>query len=407
MMNDNADAEATSQCKLKRISIFFIFSSVVLYMYFIIGMNNSLVSIMQSVNLVSSAISADDFAQRYQLQPKQFQIYKHDFPCVSNKRKLGRKAGEGFYYIKIHKTGSTTMVKIVEKIASSRAKKNSKCYCTDLKHRAAYQYLQLKNRAKNNQPRSFLFTIVREPTSRELSNYIYESVIQKKCGRELGVENFKADCCRKKFKLEGMGGFQSAFMSTDEKLPMYTFWKANDPERIQQPDLLFDRIDNLFNSYDFIGVSERLNESLVILSFLLDLSLTDIAYQSFRKNSGNYVQGGGEGRRKCYKSVSKQEGITKDIEMYLQSDEWKARTAADRLLHKSVLEAMDNTINNVIGRTKFQERLEKFEELLGLMEDCETVCAVCSEDGKLQKKKGQCLECKNRILDSWSEEMKA
>lgn len=343
-------------------------------------------------------MSPDEFI-KFKLRPKEFQKYKYDVPCVPN-NKDQEIEGNGLYYIKIHKTGSTTMAGVTKRIAKNHGNNTFTCmYRND--HNAGYYYHGLKNRSKNRQ-KSFVFTLVRDPTSRALSDYFYTSVTQQ--GSKVEVELFKMRCCRKRFRLLGQAGHQVGFMSVEEKLDEYYFWNHTDPEKINQPEMLLNRIDNLFNSYDFIGVSERMNESLVLLSFLLDLSLADIVYHSSRNGSKEYVQGGGLNNQKCFKTVTKREGMTKELQEYVESNEWKARTAADRLLHSTVIEAMDNTIDNVIGRKEFERRLIEFEKLLEAFSECEDDCSDCSSEGQFISNWFKCESCNERVLNSWKSE---
>ncbi len=349
---------------------------------------------IQSKQISLQAISQHNFSTSYTLAPKQYQKYPHQFPCVQSNKDQERQ-GHGFYYIKIHKTASTTMASVTKNIVQKHREKFKCLYANT--HHAAYQYKGLKHR-KANQPNSYLFTVVRDPTSRAISDYFYRGIIQN--GEDVNLDRFKSLAERMKYKVFGQAGHQVGFMSTEEKLPEYYFWDPSAPEEIQKPHLLRTRVENLFNSYDFIGVSERLNESLVMLSFLLDLSLTEVTYHSFRSTSNTYVQGGGKGGHKCFKSVSAHEGMTQELKDYVESNEWMAITAADRLLHKTANEAMDNTIDNVIGRDVFKERLVEFERLLDLLStSCTGVCVRCTSNGKFKSNaEKKCSACTKNVL---------
>ena len=50
------------------------------------------------------------------------------------------------------------------------------------------------------------------------------------------------------------------------------------------------QIDKILDNYDFIGVTDRFDESLVVLQLLLGLETSDILYLSSKK-SGNYDDG--------------------------------------------------------------------------------------------------------------------
>mmetsp|Transcript_11404 Transcript_11404/g.17250 ORF Transcript_11404/g.17250 Transcript_11404/m.17250 type:complete len:187 (+) Transcript_11404:3-563(+) len=180
-----------------------------------------------------------------------------------------------------------------------------------------------------------------------------------------------------------------------ERLPEYTFWNASHPEMIKKPYTLLERLNNVFDSYDFVGVSDRLNESLVALSFLLDLSLSEIVYVSYRQ-SGSYL----EIQQKCVKIVKPQ--LTNDVEDFLITDEWKAMNAADILLHRAANIALDRTIDDVIGRDTFLKRLREYETLIELMKECAEECSSTCSNAGVYREAISCRPCMNGIRSKWN-----
>ena len=343
-----------------------------------------------TMNSNNNKMSAKEFL-KFKIEPKQFEIYNHPFPCIRTSKSNNDEDATGFQYIKVYKTASSTVAHIVKYIANKRGS------CTEhSNHAAAHEFPSLSTR-KTNDPKSFLFTFVREPTKRGISDFFFTRVSQ--MGREVNVTNFKEGCCRPKLKLNGLAGFQLAYISTEERMPQSTFWNSTDPTMIQHPNLLKDRVNNVFHSYDFIGVSDRLNESLVALSFILHLKLTEIIHVNYR-TSGSFMP---EGKTciKLAKSV-----LTPDIEKYLETDEWKAITAGDKLLFNTANEALDNTIDNVIGRNKFKQRLEQYDSLMSLIKECDVICAsACSSNGEYTEPTS-CLPCMNEERKQWYNEQK-
>lgn len=330
------------------------------------------------------SMSPDEF-QNFKIESKQFEIFGHPFPCL---HKNNTEPGTGFRYIKVYKTASSTVAHIVKYIADKRGS------CKEFSnHAAAHEFSDLHGwRRTKNQHKSFLFTFVREPTKRAVSDFFYTRVTQG--GKDVNLSNFKEGCCRPQHELNGQSGFQLAYISTDERLPEYTFWHSDDPLVVQKPYLLKQRVNNVFESYDFVGVSDRLNESLVALSFLLDLDLTEIVYVSYRE-SGSFEAI----NKKCIKLVKAE--VTPDIEEYLKTDEWKAITAGDKLLHRTANDALDNTINNVIGRDKFEERLLDYEDLVTFMKACGEECSsACTTDGEYRGETS-CRPCMTEKRKQW------
>jgi len=141
-------------------------------------------------------------------------------------------------------------------------------------------------------------------------------------------------------------------------------------------------VESILNVYDFIGVTERLDESLVALRLLLGLDAGDILYLSSKVNGG--YDGGGKGK-KCFFI---QPSITSPaVKEYLSSEDWKEKTKVISMSHKTVNEILDRTIQTVIGQSKFDEALSEHKYLQSLVHN---VCAPtakfpCSKDGVLQE----------------------
>ena len=89
--------------------------------------------------------------------------------------------------------------------------------------------------------------------------------------------------------------------------------------------------NNILEDYNFIGVTERMDELLVVLSMLLNLELTDILYLG-SKGNGSFDDAG---QKECNYIVPI--FISSGMKKYLTSDKrWKSRTKGDSLLHRAV-----------------------------------------------------------------------
>ncbi len=353
-------------------------------------------NIMYATN--SEGMSPDEFTNLF-VSPKQFNKYTYNFPCInrSSHKKEAHGGGGGLHYVKVHKTASSTIAHVTNQIAKNHGK-NCLYYNS---HSEAYHFDNLKkrNRPHNNVKGTFLFTVVREPTKRAISDFYWRPVSQE--GLEVNLENFRNRCCRSSKKLNGESGYQLAFISNDERLPEYTFWNQTiSREKVQRPSLLLERINDVFDSYDFVGVTERLDESLVALSFLLNLPLIDVTYVNFKHGSnGDYVGIRKGNQKRCLK-IQKSEP-PREIEEYIKSTEWKARVAGDVVLHKSANAALDNTIDNVIGRKEFERQLSTFKVIQEqLLIKCDISCNPCTSDGKYIGTP-KCKSCVKHVLKDW------
>ena len=318
------------------------------------------------------------------LQP--YKKYQYDFPCIHQDEQNQNDNRVGITFVKVFKCASTT----VHDIAYRLARKRGHCKVFG-KHAFAYT-LGLQNRDKS---KSYLFSFIRDPTARAISNFYYHGVTM--ASLENTLENLKqvgsGATKLNETKLRGVGGFILAFLSTQRDIPEYSFWNQTHPTLVQNPQLLVSSIEKIIEEYDFIGVAERLGESLVALSFLLDLKVEEIVTVSAR-TSGSYTKKANEDN--CVKIVKP--SLTQEMTSYLDSDEWKASTAGDRLLHKIVNARLDNVIDQVIGRNAFESRLLEYNQLMEKVQICANQCSVCSIDGELRSPKSVGKECEKCML---------
>ena len=313
--------------------------------------------------------------------PRAKPYWKGPFPCSNEKQSDATKHDTGLIFVKIHKCASTTNSNVAVRIA----RQHGKCKL-QYKHQPAFNISGLDRR---DQEASFLWTFIREPTKRYVSHFYYFDVSRH--------EKPPTDENLKKFldkKFMGMGGYQLSYATiskVDSELNpnAVKLWNPENATQIQNSRTLIDRVRNVIEEYNFIGVAERVNESLVVLSFLLNLSLHDIVYIN-KRVSGGYDKFYNEDKDAfCVKTIKSR--LSKSKQDYFQSAEWKARIAGDNLLYQSALKSLDLTIDQ-IGKEQFAERLETFEKLLEEVQSaCDrSECDYCTSSGKLQKRDDNC-----------------
>ena len=124
--------------------------------------------------------------------------------------------------------------------------------------------------------------------------------------------------------------------------------------------------------YDFVGLAERFDESVVVLSMLLGVPLRDVLYLN-SKRSGGY-----DGL--CYKI--QRANVTEVTERYLNSPEWKDYIAPELALYEAADASLDLTID-ALGRERVQEQLNLFQKVLAAVEEtCGPVTQYpCTKDG--------------------------
>ena len=184
----------------------------------------------------------------------------------------------------------------------------------------------------------------------------------------------------------------------------------------------------IIDQYDFIGVTERLSESLAVMTLLWNLHPTDVIVLSAKRSPSNkkkdgskaaggvdvYDDGGGQKRHhKC--SKIKSPAIHPTLRKYLNSEELYINSQTDYLLYYAVNESLDRTIQ-LLGPSIVQERMVLINKLQRLADrHCkhdERTVFPCSSDGIYQgelsskscyvQDAGCGHECVNDIMDLYN-----
>jgi Sulfotransferase family len=249
-------------------------------------------------------------------------------------------AKQGFLYLKPYKTGSSTTSGVNLRIARNVARrrtdlKNVNLCKTRFDHGPDYSpgYTLF---AKRNPKESILWTILRDPTSRAVSQFFHFEVSRQKL--EPTDANFKSFLRQK----NPMQDYYLRALFNRGKFSRERYH----PVRVG---------NNILRNYNFIGITERLNESLVALMMQLNLKIADILYLS-AKGRGGYDDAGGPKHQCTYIWPS---FLSPGMKAYFQTDEWKDTTKYDRLLYQAVNHSLDMTIDR-LGRGAFNENLAKF-----------------------------------------------
>lgn len=200
---------------------------------------------------------------------------------------------------------------------------------------------------------------------------------------------------------EGRGGFQLQF-GMQHYIDIY--------ETVDPPKVL-GHVSYMFNRYDFIGIVERFDESLVAMQLLLGLESSDILY--FAANRKNQWQRAKVGRNTyvCRKPLDWEIDIISEpaIRKYVMEDtEWYAQNYGDYILYEAANQSLDRTILQ-IGLDVFVNELKKFRSLLKRAHGECIPKFPCSFDGQDQfnESRYDCMDgavaCGYKCLDSITE----
>jgi hypothetical protein len=285
---------------------------------------------------------------------------------------------EGFFFLKTHKTGSSTgagiHLRIARNVAANIAKKQRK-----LDNHQAYPYSDYVTKSSNfslvndtiampmcvvrfdhstafkmnygsrNKKKSFLWTIVRDPTQRAVSQFFHFEVSRRNV--EPTVENFT------EFMLSKRSRTDNYYIRTLSN-------RKYSPRRNYTEDAMLSLVQDILKGYDFVAITERMDESAVALQMLLGLNTADILYLN-AKGSGGYDAGGFQG--KCVYITPKV--VTPGMKQFLrESHEWNNRVKWDQVLYRAANKSLDLTIDR-LGRDIFQDNLEKFQQAQALAKE--------------------------------------
>ena len=138
---------------------------------------------------------------------------------------------------------------------------------------------------------------------------------------------------------------------------MGTNVQKNNFLNVMQNETAIDEfIQRIIDGFDFLGIVERMDESLVLLSCILDIPVSDVLYTN-AKVAGGYMIKSKESE--C-RQIGTHRPLEPVIQAFLDSDEWSEIMKFDNLLYDAVNRSIDYTIEHVIGQNKFDVKMKEF-----------------------------------------------
>lgn len=264
----------------------------------------------------------------------------------------------GIIYVKNFKAASSTIAGVALRLAFRLPGNDTTSNgWVRFHHTPGYSY---RNR---NPARSFLFTSVRDPARRALSRIFYTHISQ--FGHDPHNEDLLLDFLKSTDLQYGSvrhvgGGYQVWYASLNgDQLPRS--WGAKRPTTVQRRPIVHHVVGQILQDYDFLMVAERLNESIVVMALLMNVSLDDVLVQNAKDStavSWYYIKSGKLER--CKRPIKVVQ--TPRIRDHLQSETWLAKNYGDYLLHAAADLSLDATIDR-LGRDRVTDALETYQNL--------------------------------------------
>jgi len=247
------------------------------------------------------------------------------FPCVTD----SKDSKDGIYFIKVPRT-SHIGASVTYRIARFEERLNlpRRCKINDANKpiKALDQKLWTRNKTK-----TFLWSMLESPEIRAIKRF--DLMVRTKRA-EATIEAFVNDTSITPY----IPNTQLAFLSIDTRISGF--------DSIEHYASL---VKNVLAEYNFIGIDERLHESLVALSMLIDIDIGHVIYEFTNCAFTNYA------------ANNLRRYITPEMDSYLKSKKWKTRQSGDYLLYNAVNKALDLTIAS-LDSEEFNARLKKIDQ---------------------------------------------
>ena len=259
-------------------------------------------------------------------------------PDAPMKEKNGyRKAARnGILFVKLIKVGGSTATGVTMNIAKHEAeRRHEKFWICRGRWDHSWANAMLQDRIRSE---SFTWTIVRDPTKRVISEFFHFEVSRNNVSSS---DKTFMDFLTKGRNAEKFRNLYLRMLSINLK---YGMFDEDGPSIINE----------ILSDYDFIGITERMDESVVVLSMLLNVPLGNVLYLN-AKGHGGYDDG--VYNDKCH--FIQPSTVSPTMRTFFRGKYWNEITKWDRALYEAANRSLDLTIDR-LGRDTFNDNLAKF-----------------------------------------------
>jgi len=287
----------------------------------------------------------------------------------------GDDTAQGLLYIKSYKTGSSTCEGIAWNIAHHVGKRLFSGQHTCRAY-SRHEFANLRHHARKDPHHALLWSFVRHPAKRDLSHVNHFLI-----GREGRTFDAETTVGIPQY-IEGKVKGRQTRLLVPKKTSAAPLWPRHElrKDRKQVIQLLNETV--MWN-YDFLGVTERMDESLAVMVLLWQLKPEDVIVLD-SKRSGGYDDGGYNDTCKVIPKVE----MTPILEEYVVNRHpiWNA----DYLLYYAANASLDRTIDG-LGRQPVEDMVRRIRSMRQMAEkECLAEAVFpCSADGVFQPIKAE------------------
>ena len=301
-----------------------------------------------------------------------------------------KEGSPGLVYVKIPKTGSSTNVginiQIARHVAARRRNNNNNNNrqrhgwwwpfhrSADVPVSCSYTYRHGRDHLLNRHDPSLLWSFVREPASRALSEYYHFEISRPgRLPTSISLQNF----------LHARRNYQFLYLvdhPDPQALLQGQSFSEEEEEVVEVVETMIHQF--ILQPYHFVGVLERTLESLAVMKLLWGLETPDLIVLS-AKTSGGYDDGRSDEEGRCVRIQRPPQVLPTMIQDYMATQFHQGNV--DYRLYDMVNKKLDDTIDH-LGRNVVDQEVQRLETLQHVAEGACQKKAVfpCSANGTLQ-----------------------
>lgn len=345
------------------------------------------------------------------VSPRIFPKYPYDFPCFKETQLHWRKPPvqdldhieRGLLFMRPTKAATSTSLSVHLRLAQRQGHRRGYTTIVDeppsrfgsnednvgtCETRNQHGVMRMNFATKfqhRDKTQSFLWSIVRQPTQRYISHFFFDAV--SRWGFEATDDNFQQFVntsyvdyfvnilSTRGYRTHDTDAYDATIPYLTDTVPnrhLYSRRTRSDDRIMSRKRSVLPLMDpivvanEIMQEYDFIAVTERFDESIVVLTMLLDIPITDVLYLN-AKVSGGLDDGNMGVCKKTVKSF-----VSPVMKTFFASPYWKKRVQYEDLLYQAVNRSLDMTID-YLGRDKVEKRLQEFLDLQ------DVVTATCAD----------------------------